>query len=120
MLDHASLATQVGVSALNDPRYEALGSLYFSPGGTRHLARLWTRSLLALTRTPAKALVVDLDNVLWGGTLGEDGAANLKMSVSGQGFLPPFPTGAADTKGRRRVAGSVLQKQPDRGRVSAS
>ena len=87
VLDHASLALRAGVAALNEPRYEALGALYFSPGGTRLLATLWCRALRALTKTPAKVLVVDLDNVLWKGIVGEDGADGLQMGASGAGWF---------------------------------
>src|SRR5215470_5935247 len=87
VLDHASLALRAGVAALNEPRYEALGGLYFSPAGTRLLATLWCRALRALTRTPAKVLVVDLDNVLWKGIVGEDGADGLQMGASGAGWF---------------------------------
>ena len=87
LVDLGSLALELGIDALNDVRYEALGSLYFSPAGTRKVAALWSRALSALTRTPAKVLVVDLDNVLWGGVLGEDGSENLQMAGSGTGFF---------------------------------
>jgi len=87
LIDLGSLALELGIGALNDARYEALGALYFSPAGTRQAAALWSRALGALTRTPAKVLVVDLDNVLWGGVLGEDGPENLQMAGSGAGFF---------------------------------
>ena len=87
LLDHASLALRAGIGALNEPRYEALGALYFSPAGTRLLAGLWCRALRALTKTPAKVLVVDLDNVLWQGIVGEDGIDGLQMGVSGAGWF---------------------------------
>jgi FkbH-like protein len=87
VLDHASLALRSGIAALSEPRYEALGALYFSPAGTRLVAGLWCRALRALTRTPAKVLVVDLDNVLWQGIVGEDGIDGLQMGVSGVGWF---------------------------------
>ena len=36
-------------------------------------------TFLPLLRPPAKVLALDLDNVLWGGVLGEDGIAGLKI-----------------------------------------
>jgi FkbH-like protein len=87
LLDHASLALRAGIAALNEARYEALGALYFSPAGTRLLAGLWCRALRALTKTPAKVLVLDLDNVLWQGIVGEDGIDGLRMGVSGAGWF---------------------------------
>lgn len=87
LVDQGSLSLTLGLALLHEPRYEALGSLYFSPNGTRLLATLWSRALGALSRSPAKVLAVDLDNVLWGGILGEDGAENLRMSGLGSGFF---------------------------------
>ena len=125
VVDQASLALEVGVSALHDARYEALGSMYFSPAGTRQLASLWCRALGALSVTPAKVLVVDLDNVMWGGILGEDGADALKMSSSGSGlFYRRFQESlrdlkrsgvllAACSKNNPADAEAVLREHPD-------
>ena len=41
VVDHVSLALQHGVSALNDPRFEAVAQVFFSPAGNRQLSRLW-------------------------------------------------------------------------------
>jgi FkbH-like protein len=99
VIDQASLALELGVGTLHDARYEALGSLYFSPAGARELARLWCRALGALSVPPAKVLAVDLDNVLWGGILGEDGPDNLKMSATGSGlFYRRFQQALLDLK----------------------
>ncbi|MBV9622088.1 MAG: HAD-IIIC family phosphatase [Gammaproteobacteria bacterium] len=87
LVDQSSLALALGVGALSEPRFEALGGLYFSPSGSRHLAALWCRALAALTRPPAKVLALDLDNVLWGGIVGEDGPARLAMGPSGAGWF---------------------------------
>jgi FkbH-like protein len=125
VIDQASLALEVGVSTLHDARYEALGSLYFSPTGTHQIASLWCRALGALSLTPAKVMAVDLDNVLWGGILGEDGADNLKMSGTGSGlFYRRFQQGlldlkrsgillAACSKNNAAEAEAVLRDHPD-------
>ncbi len=125
LVDQASFALETGIGSLNDARFEALGSLYFSPAGTRHLAGFWKRALGAITHTPAKVLVVDLDNVLWGGILGEDGPENLKMGGSGAGFFfRRFQQGllelkasgvllAACSKNNPADAEAVLREHPD-------
>jgi len=46
-----------------------------------HLAREWMRFLVPLSGKTAKALVVDLDNTLWGGVIGEDGMTGIKLSA---------------------------------------
>ena len=86
VVDHVSLALQHGVSALNDPRFEAVAQVFFSPAGNRQLSRLWFRSLRSLERPQKKVCVVDLDNTLWGGILGEDGPDGLQMADSGTGL----------------------------------
>ena len=86
VVDHLSLALQHGVSALNDPRFEAVAQVFVSPAGTRQLSRLGFRSLRSLERPQKKVCVVDLDNTLWGGILGEDGLDGLQMADSGSGL----------------------------------
>src|SRR6202522_3128400 len=86
VVDHVSLALQHGVGALNDPRFEAIAQVFFSPAGNRQLSRLWFRSLRSLERPQKKVCVVDLDNTLWGGILGEDGLEGLQMADSSGGL----------------------------------
>jgi FkbH-like protein len=86
VVDHRGLVLQHGVDALYDERFEASAQLYFSPAGTRLLTTLWLRALRSLERPQKKVCVLDLDNTLWGGILGEDGADGLKMADSGAGL----------------------------------
>jgi FkbH-like protein len=86
VVDHLGLALQHGVGALNDLRFEAIAQVYFSPAGNRQLSRLWFRALRALERPQKKVCVVDLDNTLWGGILGEDGLDGLQMTDTGSGL----------------------------------
>lgn len=87
LLNLQSVFTQQGLKNLTDPRFEALGRLYFSPAGAEHVARLFARGIQTLRQTPCKVLVLDLDNTLWGGILGEDGAQGIKIGGEGQGYL---------------------------------
>lgn len=86
VVDHAGLALREGTRALSDPRFEATAQMYFSPAGGRKVAQCWLRVLRALARPAAKVMVVDLDNTLWRGILGEDGADALEMGASGPGW----------------------------------
>jgi FkbH-like protein len=86
IVDHLGLALLHGVGALHDPRFEAVAQVFFSPAGNRLLSRLWLRSLRSLERPQKKVCIVDLDNTLWGGILGEDGADALQMADSGSGL----------------------------------
>lgn len=86
VVDHAALALQEGTRSLTDPRFEATAQMYFSPAGGRRVAQCWLRVLRALVRPSAKVLVVDLDNTLWRGILGEDGPDGLEMGATGPGW----------------------------------
>src|SRR6202040_2511038 len=44
-----------------------------------HMARDWMRFIVPLSGRTAKVLVVDLDNTLWGGVIGEDGMTGIKV-----------------------------------------
>jgi FkbH-like protein len=86
VVDHLGFALTHGVGALYDPRFEAAAQVYFSPAGNRLLGRLWFRYLRALERPQKKVCVVDLDNTLWAGILGEDGPKALQMADTGSGM----------------------------------
>ena len=62
---------------VTDPRLWHLGRIPFArPYGDR-LVRRWTGVVLARLGKTARLLVLDLDNTLWGGVLGEDGAEGI-------------------------------------------
>jgi FkbH-like protein len=85
-VDQLGVALQHGIERLYDERYEATAQLYFSPSGTALISALWHRALLSLERPQKKVCVIDLDNTLWGGILGEDGPDALQMADSGMGM----------------------------------
>lgn len=86
VVDHAGLALREGTRHLSDARYEATAQMYFSPAGGRTVANLWMRVIRALETPAAKVLVVDLDNTLWRGILGEDGPEGIEMSAGPKGW----------------------------------
>ncbi|MFI4881997.1 MAG: HAD-IIIC family phosphatase [Phycisphaerales bacterium JB064] len=49
------------------------------------LAREWMRYVLPAIGRQAKCLVLDLDNTLWGGIVGEDGPTGIKLGVEHPG-----------------------------------
>jgi len=65
--------------AVFDPRLWFLGRIPFSYDFTRHLARRYTALLLSVTGRTARVVLLDLDNTLWGGILGEDGISGVKI-----------------------------------------
>ncbi|HCP46959.1 MAG TPA: haloacid dehalogenase [Deltaproteobacteria bacterium] len=82
LLDVSALAGSVGLEAWDDPMQRHLYKLPFCqrfvPLYCEHVARL----LGLLQGRAGKCLVLDLDNTLWGGVIGDDGLAGIRL---GQG-----------------------------------
>jgi FkbH-like protein len=81
-MDVSSLAATLGLADWHDPALWNLGKFAFSdrlvPLYAEHVARL----VAALRGRARKALVLDLDNTLWGGVVGDDGLEGIRI---GQG-----------------------------------
>lgn len=78
LYDLDALWCQVGDTG-RDRRFEILAQFPFGAAMQDALVAEWMRYYRALTGLARKCIVVDLDNTLWGGILGEDGPANLEM-----------------------------------------
>jgi FkbH-like protein len=88
--DLAELAARAGRAAWFDPVrfYEA--KLPFAPAMHPLAADQLCRTIAALAGKACRALVVDLDNTLWGGVIGDDGVAGIRLgngSAEGEAFL---------------------------------
>jgi FkbH-like protein len=88
--DLEELATEVGSAAWCDPARFHQGKLPFAaeqgPLAADHLCRI----LAAMTGRSGRALVLDLDNTLWGGVIGDDGVEGIRLgqgSPEGEAFL---------------------------------
>ena len=82
MLDVATLAEQVGQDEWHDPVQWNLGKFPFSQRVVPLYAEWVCRVIAAAKGKSRKCLVLDLDNTLWGGVIGDDGLAGV---VLGQG-----------------------------------
>jgi FkbH-like protein len=77
--DYAGLVRAAGDAAWSDPRLWALARVAVaSPHQPRFAAHL-VRSALGMIETPAKCLVLDLDNTIWGGVIGDDGMEGIHL-----------------------------------------
>jgi FkbH-like protein len=63
----------------DDAHREAIAAVPYRPALFAALATALVRRALAATRRPRKVLVLDADETLWSGVLGEDGAAGLTL-----------------------------------------
>jgi FkbH-like protein len=78
-LDYDALVARHGSEHWHDERKWLMARLPISANYLLQMAREWTRFIVPLSGRTAKVLVVDLDNTLWGGVIGEDGMAGIKV-----------------------------------------
>jgi FkbH-like protein len=79
VLDYAGIVASAGAQRWVDPKMWYMARAGSSSENLVPLARGMARAVRALLRPAAKCLVLDLDNTLWGGVLGDDGAAEIKL-----------------------------------------
>jgi FkbH-like protein len=79
VFDYDDLLARHGRCNWHDERKWLTARMPISASHLIHLANEWLRYLVPLRGKLAKALVVDLDNTLWGGIIGEDGMAGIKL-----------------------------------------
>jgi FkbH-like protein len=77
--DYAGLVADSGADSWSDPRMWALARVPIAADKQPLLARHLARVLAALVFPPAKCLVLDLDNTLWGGVIGDDGMEGIQL-----------------------------------------
>jgi FkbH-like protein len=81
VLDYGALITRYGSENWHDERKWLMVRLPISADHLLPMAKEWMRFVAPLSGRIAKALVVDLDNTLWGGVIGEDGMAGIKIGT---------------------------------------
>lgn len=126
LLDAAALAETVGLDRWHDPVQWTLGKFLFA----QDLVPLysdWVGRLLGAARGKSrKCLVLDLDNTLWGGVIGDDGLAGIVLgngSPAGEAHLSVQKTAlalrergvilAVSSKNDDAVARSAFREHPE-------
>ena len=79
LVDVAFAAATVGLARWNDPRAWHGAKLPFAPDVTPLYADHVCRLIGAAKGKARKALVLDLDNTLWGGVIGDDGVEGIVL-----------------------------------------
>ncbi len=90
VFDADRLASQFGKDRLLDPRMYYLAKMEWSPAFLGCVAGELVRHARAARGQARKCIVLDLDNTLWGGVVGEDGPAGVKIGQGdpeGEAFL---------------------------------
>jgi FkbH-like protein len=86
VLDAETLATEVGLRNWYDPRLWYLGRIRHSAHAIETLAKCYSNTIAARWGKSRKCIVLDLDNILWGGVAGEDGPEGIQIGYEGIGL----------------------------------
>ena len=79
LLDLDEVLAQIGREAFFDPRLWYSARFPFAPAAAREVSRRVVGLGAALKFPKAKAIVLDADNTLWGGIIGEDGIDGIEL-----------------------------------------
>ncbi len=85
VVDEARLVARVGAENARDDRMWYIGRIGISEELLPKLSMEYLRYIKALKGQTKKCVVLDLDNTLWGGIVGEDGPEGLQLGTSGIG-----------------------------------
>lgn len=85
LLDVEHLAAMHGVSRWLDERYWFHSKYPCKPSQLPHLATEISAILRSLSGKTTKCIVVDLDNTLWSGVIGDDGLEGIRLGGQGEG-----------------------------------
>jgi FkbH-like protein len=80
LLDVAGLAETVGLADWHDPQLWNLAKIAFSEQFIPLYADYVARTIAAIRGKSKKVLVLDLDNTVWGGVIGDDGLDGIKVA----------------------------------------
>ena len=85
IIELAEVARNIGRDKFYSAKMWYLGSIPFSMAGGNALVKEMYSLFKAYRGKRAKCLVLDLDNTLWGGVIGEDGLGGIELSTSNEG-----------------------------------
>ncbi|MFC5552229.1 HAD-IIIC family phosphatase [Massilia aerilata] len=126
LLDVARLAANIGLDQWHDPIQWNIGKFPFSHDVVPLYADTLCRLVMAAKGKAKKCLVLDLDNTLWGGVIGDDGMTGIVLGQGdavGEAFLEIQRTAlalrergvilAVSSKNDEAVARQVFREHPD-------
>ncbi len=82
VVDYAALVAHFGVHNWYDTRMRLYAKAPIANGMMAHLSLEYMKYFRALRGLTKKCLVVDLDNTLWGGVIGEDGIEGIQLGAN--------------------------------------
>jgi len=78
-LDFQQVITTAGLSDWEDLKFYYIAKIPFNSYAQVKIARTLARTVASINSRPIKCLVLDLDNTLWGGVIGEDGLIGIQL-----------------------------------------
>ena len=89
VLDYSDFTRNYPASDLFDWKFFFISQMGINPKLTKDFRTWWDRKLDSIALKRKKCIVLDLDNTLWGGVLGEDGISGIKIGgdYPGKAFL---------------------------------
>lgn len=113
-LDYDRLQARHGRAAFLSETKWAAARLPLSAPALGWLAAAWWRHLAPVALPPAKVLVLDLDNTLWGGVLGEDGPDGVRLGDEPPGvFFKAFQRAVLEVSRRGVLLAVASKNNPD-------
>jgi FkbH-like protein len=85
LLDVDQLASWVGRKEWFDERFWTLSKSFCAPGLLPLVAKNIVDIVLSTKGRSVKCVVLDLDNTLWGGVVGDDGVQGIRINAHGEG-----------------------------------
>ena len=85
LFDYESFSSRLGKENVLDWTMYYLGDIRISPQVIPRLCDGYIPYIRAMLSMTKKCLVLDLDNILWGGIIGEDGMAGIKLGPTPEG-----------------------------------
>ncbi len=117
-VDLEAIAGDMGRRAFYEPRRWYWTKQPMSEAGTALLARHLASATKALTRGPCKVLVLDCDNTLWGGVVGELGPHGVELGEGPQGqAFRDFQQWCKDLTGRGILLAVATKNEPEDARA---
>ena len=113
------LSAQVGLNAWFEPRYWYSFHMALSPTATVALARSLASMVKSVYGKSKKCLVLDLDNTLWGGVIGDDGVQGLLLgrdNAMGEAFQN-FQRYVKELQRRGVLLAVCSKNEPEAGRA---
>lgn len=85
LLDIDGLQSRLGEAAVRDAKMYCIAKMPFRTDFLPYIAKQITDTVLAASGSFKKCVVLDLDNTLWGGVIGDDGLDGIQIGELGLG-----------------------------------